>query len=67
VGNTKKGQVVKFNIVNLLKPDSLFNEGMKPVVFSGARSAEDGTTWHHAGYDISYFKNNILKEGGFTG
>lgn len=29
VGNTTKGQTVKFNILNLAKPDSLYNYGMK--------------------------------------
>ena len=34
VKNTKKGQNVKFNIMNFTKPDSLFNYGMKISVYS---------------------------------
>ena len=34
VANTRKGQTVKFNIVNLVKKDSLFNYGMKIVIYS---------------------------------
>ncbi len=34
VQNTKKDLEVKFNMLNLAKPDSLFNHGMKPLIYS---------------------------------
>ena len=34
VGNTRRGHSVKFNILNLAKPDSLYNEGMRVLSFS---------------------------------
>jgi cytosolic carboxypeptidase protein 2/3 len=34
VGNTKVGQKIKFNILNLAKNDSLYNYGMKILCFS---------------------------------
>ena len=34
VSNTRKGKKVKFNIVNLAKTDSLYNNGMKILSFS---------------------------------
>lgn len=34
VQNTRKDFEVKFNMLNLAKPDSLFNHGMKPLVYS---------------------------------
>lgn len=34
VGNTTKDLAVKFNILNLAKPDSLYNEGMRVLSFS---------------------------------
>ena len=34
VGNTRAGLSVKFNILNLAKPDSLYNEGMRMLSFS---------------------------------
>ena len=34
VTNTKKNQIYKFNIVNLIKPDSLYNNGMRPLIYS---------------------------------
>lgn len=32
--SVKKYQKVRFNILNLIKSDSLFNYGLKPLVFS---------------------------------
>lgn len=34
VSNTQKGHTVKFNILNLAKPDSLYNSGMKVLCLS---------------------------------
>ncbi len=34
VGNTLAGKTVKFNIINLAKPDSLYNHGMKILTYS---------------------------------
>ena len=34
VANTHKDHAVKFNILNLAKPDSLYNEGMRVLSFS---------------------------------
>lgn len=38
VQNTKKGETVKFNILNFSKPDSLFNYGMKVTMYSEQKS-----------------------------
>lgn len=34
VSNMRKGMKVRFNIINLAKPDSLYNYGMKILCFS---------------------------------
>jgi hypothetical protein len=34
ITNTKKNQKIKLNIVNLVKKESLFSYGLKPLVFS---------------------------------
>ena len=39
ISNTTKGRIYRFNIVNLIKPDSLYNHGMKPLMYS-KREAE---------------------------
>ena len=32
--NTRAGRTYRFNIINLLKPDSLYNHGMQPLMYS---------------------------------
>ncbi len=34
VSNTKKDRKYTFNITNFIKPDSLFSNGMKPLIYS---------------------------------
>jgi hypothetical protein len=34
VGNTRKNVRYKFNIINLVKPDSSYNQGQKPLFYS---------------------------------
>ena len=48
---------MKFNIVNLLKYESLYNEGMKPVIWSKAKNAMKGLGWYKDGYAIKYYEN----------
>ena len=59
VQNTRKDLEVKFNILNFSKPDSLFNHGMKPLIYSEAKVEEEGVGWFRDGYAIGYFKNGI--------
>ena len=42
-----------------MKPDSLFNEGMKPVVRSKREDQEHSCGWKREGHNISYYKNSI--------
>ena len=46
-----------FNIVNLMKYDSLYNEGLLPVV----RSEKDGNSWKRGGFAVSYCHNSTTK------
>jgi hypothetical protein len=55
VTNTRKDQPVKFNLLNHTKPDSLFNFGMKVLIYSEQQNKVDGTGWHRDGRDIAYF------------
>ncbi|CAG9328181.1 unnamed protein product [Blepharisma stoltei] len=52
---------VTLNIVNLLKYDSLYNDGMKPLVYSKKLCELTGIDWHRAGENISYYRNNITR------
>jgi len=55
VHNTRANQTYKFNIVNLIKPDSLYNHGMKILMYSKKNADENGFGWYRDGSDIRYF------------
>ena len=65
--NVKKFTTYKFNIVNLVKPESSYNQGMKPLFYS-KREAESnegqGMGWYRDGANICYFPNTLKKKGG---
>jgi hypothetical protein len=48
---------VKFNVINLVKYESLYNEGMRPIVWSQKKFTETGLTWHRDGADVHYYAN----------
>ena len=54
--NTRQGMRVKFNLTNFVKPDSLFNYGMKLLMFS-KKLARRGVGWHRVGEHICYYSN----------
>lgn len=64
VSNTRRGVPVKFNVVNLVKGDSLYLDGMRPLVFSERANAGEGRGWERAGEDVCYYQNNIRRRDG---
>ena len=42
-------------MLNLCKPDSLYNEGMKILVYSERFAAHKDIGWHRGGSKISYY------------
>ncbi len=63
IGNTRKGMKVVLNIINLAKPDSLYNYGMKVLNFSNKLNDSEGVGWHRIGENIDYYQNNFKKDG----
>ena len=53
---------VMFNILNLVKPDSLFNDGMKVLVYSDKKAAQENIGWYRDCIKISYYANGIKRE-----
>ena len=49
-------------MLNLSKPDSLFNEGMKVLVYSEKHSEEKDIGWHRTCSKIAYYHNGIKKD-----
>jgi cytosolic carboxypeptidase protein 2/3 len=65
VSNTRKDVTYKFNIINLIKPESSYNQGMKPLVYSKREADyESGIGWQRDCENICYFQNAMKKKGG---
>ena len=55
VQNTRKDVKYRINIVNLMKPDSNFNHGMKPLVYSVKTAEQKNIGWYRDGQNIAYY------------
>ncbi|BFZ04187.1 hypothetical protein BsWGS_07225 [Bradybaena similaris] len=64
VSNTRSDREYRFTIVNFMKPESLYNDGMRPVVYSEKDAALHKIGWVRGGHDIKYYKNNLRYEAG---
>lgn len=49
-------------MLNLAKPDSLYNQGMKVLCYSTEKARTANAGWHRVGTDIIYAKNNFKRE-----
>ncbi|XP_055844593.1 cytosolic carboxypeptidase Nna1 isoform X3 [Episyrphus balteatus] len=58
VGRTKKNLTYRFSIVNLVKSDSLYNEGMRPLMYSTTNARVIGQGWRRCGENICYYRND---------
>lgn len=54
ISNTRRYREYIFHIINFVKPDSQFNDGMMPLFYSKQRKQG----WYRSGYDIAYYLNN---------
>ncbi|EAA06129.5 AGAP000113-PA, partial [Anopheles gambiae str. PEST] len=57
VKNTKAKVVYRFSIINLTKPDSLYKEGMRPLMYSTMDAECNQVGWRRCGDNIAYFRN----------
>ncbi|XP_025088397.1 uncharacterized protein LOC112560646 isoform X7 [Pomacea canaliculata] len=57
--NTRPNVQYRFTIVNLLKPDSLYNNGMRPLMYSDKEANLKKVGWIRGGQDIKYYRNNL--------
>jgi glycyl-tRNA synthetase alpha subunit len=48
-------------MLNLCKPDSLYNEGMKILVYSERMASHKDVGWHRAGTKIGYYNNGLRR------
>ena len=61
VTNTKDKANIKFNIKNYSKQDSLYNKGMKILIYSQKGYDTKKVGWFYGGTDIKYYPNGIRK------
>ncbi|CAE7514428.1 AGBL3, partial [Symbiodinium pilosum] len=64
VGNTRKGPEYRFNILNMVKPTSVYNEGMRPLRYSSIDAATKGIGWARCGDRIAYYQNGLRRQKG---
>ena len=63
--NAQHGATYKFNILNCVKPDSLFNFGLLPLVYSTHDAATRSVGWRRRGHDVCYYQNHIRRRNGY--
>jgi len=61
VSNTSKGQIATFNILNCSKSSTLFDKGMRPLVFSEKEYKSNKVEWTPDTFNIQYLRNNIVR------
>ena len=63
VNNMVKGKKYEFNIVNLDKPGSIYNEGCKPAFYSVEENRQSHLGWRRAtASNICYYPNAYLRK-----
>ncbi|XP_066439396.1 cytosolic carboxypeptidase 2 isoform X2 [Eleutherodactylus coqui] len=63
VKNTRRGVPYRFTITNLMKRNSLYNEGMKPLMYSEHDAVIRGEGWRRRGDNIKYYKSSRSQDG----
>lgn len=48
--------------MNLAKPDSLYNYGMKVLNYSNNVMSTEGIGWHRVGENIEYYQNSYKRD-----
>ncbi|XP_073832565.1 nna1 carboxypeptidase isoform X10 [Musca autumnalis] len=58
VRKTKRNMLYRFSIVNLIKSDSLYNDGMRPLMYSTHNAKTKNIGWVRCGDNICYYRND---------
>lgn len=57
VRGARAGVPYRFNLINMQKGRSLYENGLRPLLYSEKRAAVEGVGWHRAGDDVCYYAN----------
>lgn len=63
VSNTRRNTPYTFKIINMVKPDSLYNHGMKVLSYSIKNADVHHIGWRRVGKNINYSQNNYKRKG----
>ncbi|KAI4872142.1 hypothetical protein NFI96_030984 [Prochilodus magdalenae] len=63
VKNMRAGVHYRFTITNMLKANSLYKHGQKPLFYSEQKAQSVGVGWHRVGQDVSYYYNGRVHLG----
>ena len=58
VVNACPSKMYTMSIVNFVKPDSMYREGMRPLFYSRAEEKKNAKGWYRCGENIQYFANS---------
>ena len=62
IQNTRKDQTYRFNIVNFMKPESTYNKGMRPLIYSMKDAEETNIGWQRECFNIAYYQTARSKK-----
>ncbi len=49
--------------MNMTKPDFLYNQGMKVLLYSELDAQQNSAGWRRAGTSIAYYRNGVQRKG----
>ncbi|XP_054002015.1 cytosolic carboxypeptidase 2 [Hylaeus anthracinus] len=58
ISNTRSRTTYRISIVNLCKEESLYNEGLRPLLYSTEDAKKRSVGWRRCGDNIAYYKND---------
>ncbi|XP_017763327.1 PREDICTED: cytosolic carboxypeptidase 2-like [Eufriesea mexicana] len=58
ISNTRSRTNYRISIVNLCKEESLYNEGLRPLLYSTEDAKKRAVGWRRCGENIAYYRND---------
>ncbi|XP_033338745.2 uncharacterized protein LOC117227533 [Megalopta genalis] len=58
ISNTRSRTTYRLSIVNLSKEESLYNEGLRPLLYSTEDAKKRAVGWRRCGDNIAYYRND---------
>ncbi|NWW68863.1 CBPC2 carboxypeptidase, partial [Ifrita kowaldi] len=59
VQNTRREPLCRFTIANMAKAKSLYDEGLRPLLYSQQDARSRGIGWRQVGTDVRYYRGSV--------